>query len=324
MSHPERPNDDPLLRLLRAHLERQEQSLDVEPLATRICKSRPERFDPETTPQAQPSQRFRKTWPAWTIGIGSLALAASVLMLLVFTPSAELRAEQAIRQAEEALRLPVERCYLVEVRADGDGLGEEVLPTRTMRVWAAEDKFRVEMTRGNFHWIWGRDPDGTTWLVSNPQRGLRIFPEEQGPALQYACDLFGLRLESLLRTLQEHCHFHEEPRLSRSDPRIVHVTPRPSARQIWLRSAVLELDPETKVIRKLTLKRFNKMNDGTTISTFTLIDTRPIDHARYRLEGNLAEPFLIYDRDFEPNRRREILTRWVGPNVNAWIRSADK
>jgi hypothetical protein len=91
-----------------------------------------------------------------------------------------------------------------------------------------------------------------------------------------------------------------------------------------LRSAILELDAETKAVRKLTLKRANKADGGATIVTFTLIDTRPVDHARYGLEGNLVKPFQIYDRDFQPDRRREILARWVGPHVDAWLKPAPK
>jgi hypothetical protein len=324
MSHPERPTDDPLLRVLRDHLDRQEQTVDVGPLAARILNTLPERSGPELATPAQLSPRPRRTWPAWTIGIGSLTLAASALLLLVFAPSAEVRAEQAIRQAEEALRLPVERCYLVEVRPDGDGMAEDVLPTRTMRVWAAEDKFRVEMTRGNFRWSWGRDADGVVWLTSNPRRGLRIVPDEQGPGLLWMAELYGLRPETLLSQILAHCRLREDPRPGSSYPRIIHAEPRATSRQVWLRSATLELDAETKAVRKLTLKRANKTDGGTTTVTFTLIDTRPVEHARYGLEGNLVEPFQIYDRDTQPERRREILARWVGSRVDAWLKPAAK
>jgi len=324
MSHPERPTDDPLLRVLRDHLDRQEQAVDVGPLAARILSTLPERPNPEPAPHAHPSSRPRRTWPAWTVGIGSLTLAASVLLLLVFAPSAEVRAEQAIREAEAALRLPVERCYLVEVRPDGDGTAADVLPTRTMRVWAAEDKFRVEMSRGNFRWSWGRDADGVVWLTSSPQRGLRIAPDEQGPGLLWMAELYGLRPETLLSQILAHCRLREDPRPGSNYPRVIHAEPRATARQVWLRSATLELDAETKAVRKLTLKRTNKADGGTTTVTFTLIDTRPVEHARYGLDGNLVEPFQIYDRDVQPECRREILARWVGPHLDAWLKPTPK
>lgn len=318
MSHPERLTDDPLLRVLRAHLEQQEQTVDPEPLVVRILGKQATETRPEPV---RPSKRL---WAKWGLGLGTVGIAAAVLLVVFLTPSAELRAEQAIREAEAALRLPVERCYLVEVRPDGDGIAEQVLPTRTMRVWAAEDKFRVEMSRGNFRWSWGRDADGVVWLTSNPQRGFRIAPDEQGPGLMWMAELYGLRPETLLSQILAHCRLREDPRPGSNYPRVIHAEPRATARQVWLRSATLELDADTKAVRKLTLKRTNKADGGTTTVTFTLIETRPVEHARYELEGNLVEPFQIFDRNFQPERRREILSRWVGPHVDAWLKPAAK
>jgi hypothetical protein len=318
MSHPERPIDDPLLRVLRAHLERQEQTLDVEPLAARLLGRQ------ASDPRLEPARPLKRPWAKWSLGLGTVGIAAALLLVVFLMPSAEVRAEQAIRQAEEALRLPVERCYLVEVRPDGDGVGEDVLPTRTMRVWAAEDKFRVEMTRGTFRWSWGRDGDGVVWLTSNHQRGLRIAPDEQGPGLLWMAELYGLRPETLLSQILAHCRLREDARPGSNYPRVIHAEPRATARQVWLRSATLELDAETKAVRKLTLKRANKADGDTTTVTFTLIDTRPVEHARYGLEGNLVEPFHIYDRDVQPERRREILARWVGPHLDAWLKPVTK
>lgn len=325
MTTPERTADDPLMRVLRQHLEQKEASLNVDTLHSRILANCCTGKRPEDAGKSSGAPTgSKRRWPAWNVGIGSVAIAASMLLAILLMPSAELRAEQAIRQAEEALRLPVERCYLVEVRPDGDGVGEEVLPTRTMRVWAAEDKFRVEMTRGNFRWSWGRDTDGVVWLTSTPQRGLRIAPDEQGPGLLWMAELYGLRPETLLSQILAHCRLREDARPGSNYPRVIHAEPRATARQVWLRSATLELDAETKAVRKLTLKRANKADGGTTTVTFTLINTRPVDHARYGLEGNLVEPFQIYDRDSQPERRREILARWVGPHLDAWLKPVPK
>jgi hypothetical protein len=325
MTTPERAADDPLLRVLGKHFEQQEAGLNVDSLHARIlanCYSGT--CSDNVVESMRSASEPERRWPAWIVGVGSVAIAASLLLAFLVMPSSELRAEQAIRQAEEALRLPVERCYLVEVRPDGDNLAEEVLLTRTMRVWAAEDKFRVEMTRGNLRWSWGRDADGVIWLTANPQRGVRIAPEEQGRGIVWMAELYKLRPETLLSHILAHCRFREDPRPVSNYPRVIHAEPRAGARQVWLRSATLELDAETKVVRKLKLKRANKADGGTTTVTFTLIDTRPVEHARYELEGNLVDPFQIYDHDFEPTRRREILARWVGPHVDAWLKPVPK
>jgi hypothetical protein len=191
---------------------------------------------------------------------------------------------------------------------------DDVVQECYIRLIQRADRYDLLQVR----WSWGRDADGVIWLTSNPQRGLRIAPDEQGPGLLWMAELYGLRPETLLSQILAHCRLHEDARTGSNVARVIHAEPRVSARQVWLRSVTLELDSETKAVRKLTLKRANK-SGNTTIVTFTLIDTRPVEHARYGLDGNLVEPFQIYDRDFQPGRRREILARWLGLNVDAWI-----
>ena len=88
---------------------------------------------------------------------------------------------------------------------------------------------------------------------------------------------------------------------------------------MWLRKAIVELDAESKAVLKLTLTCIHKNDGSTSVVTFTLMEVRPVEHSRYELEGNLTEPFQIYDRHCEPDRRRKILSRLVGPNVDAWL-----
>ena len=324
MNQPEKPDEDPLLSLLHSHLKQQEQALDVDLLENRIKNRITYIRNPNPEPHQQNTGRWRQNWATWTIGIGSFTLAASVLFLLVFAPSSELRAEQTIRQAEKALRLPVERCYLVEVHLLGGVMSEEILPARTLRVWATEDKFRVEMNRANFRLTWGRDSDGVVWLTANPQRGLRIAPEELGPGLTRMAEIYGLRTETLLSHILSACKLRQEARQGPNYPILIHAQPRAKNRQGWLRGAVIEIDAETKAIRKLTLRRANRSDDGYSIVNFTLIETRPVNHGQYCLEGNLTEPFQIYDWDFEPDRRREILSRWTDRRVDAWLKAKPK
>lgn len=315
MSTPDRPPDDPLLRVLRDHIERQERAPDAAALVARVLAEARPAAEPGAAP---PRWRARVARAA---GLGGLAVAAAGLLLFVFAPSAEVRAEQAVRDAEAALKLPVERCYLVEVQRDG-APADDPLPPRTMRVWTTGDRFRVEVTRGPLRFVWGRDADGAVWFVTSPQRGARIAPDEQGPGLQFACEIYGLRAETLLAEVRAHCRLKEDPRASATDPRVVRAEPRIGARLLGFRTAVLELDPETRAIRKLTTTRALA---GTAVTTtFTLVETRPADDARYRLEGHLIEPYQVFDREFDPGRRRELLARWLGAQTDRWLTGPKK
>lgn len=305
--------EDPLLRALREHIEKQEREQPVAPVAARVLAEVP------NAEPARPSTSPRK-WRALGVGTGALAVAAAVL-LFVFLPAPEARAEQAVRDAEAALKLPVERCYLVEVQRDGAG-PDEAIPPRTVRVWTAGDRFRVEVSRGPLRFVWGRDTDGAVWFVGNPQRGIRLAPDEQGPGLQQACDLYGLQTETVLREMRAHCRLKEDPRASSTDPRVIRAEPKLGARLLGFRSAVAELDPETSAIRKLALTR--AALGGTATTTFTLIDTRPMDDVRYKLEGHLIEPYQVFDRDTDPGRRRDILARWLGAQTDRWLTGPKK
>lgn len=312
---PDRPADDPLLRVLREHIEKQEREQPVAPLVARVLAEVP--AAPKSEP-ARPSPSPRM-WRAFGVGTGALAVAA--VLLFVFAPAPEARAERAVRDAEAALKLPVERCYLVEVQREGAGPDEPIAP-RTVRVWTAGDRFRVEVSRGPLRFVWGRDADGSAWFVANPARGIRLAPDEQGPGLQQACDLYGLHTETVLAEMRAHCKLKEDPRATSTDPRVVRAEPRLGARLLGFRSAVAELDPETSAIRKLALTRTALA--GTATTTFTLIDTRPMDDVRYKLEGHLVEPYQVFDRDTDPGRRRELLARWLGAQTDRWLTGPKK
>lgn len=306
---------DPMLRVIGNHIRRLESDTRHDQLRGRILAH-------------AAGLRFPGWWkPGETVarlglGLGMAGIAATILAAFLLAPSAEARVESVVRKAAEHLRLPMERCYLAEVRQENDGVAEESLPNRTMKVVAADNEFRVEVTRGNFRWSWGRETDGTLWLTLGPHRGLRISKEEQGPGVMWMAELFSLSPKKLINQILAHCRLREDPRPGSSFPLVIHAEPRPGYRQTWLISADVELDPETKAVRKLTMRRTSKGGDGIVVVTFTLIESRLVDHAKFRLEGNLSEPFQIFDKDHHPDRRREMLTRRIGPQAEHWLKSS--
>jgi hypothetical protein len=308
-------SEDPLTRLLAEHLRKQEETTETNPMLSRI------RIACEVA-QNPPAARSRR-WVRWGMVVMPAAAIVLIAMGIFFIGQpAQARAEAVLREARQTLRIPVERCYLVDIERDGPeemGAKEEILPARTVRVWAARDRFRVEITRGNYRWSWGRAQDGSVWLNASPRLGIRIEPDEIGPGLMRACDLCGLQSDTLLGELLAHCDLREQSESSSPEERSIRAVPRRGYGLHWLRFAIIDLDRETRAIRKLTLRRLG--TEGKVITQiFTLIETRPIDEARYRLEGHLSEPFQIYDREFHPQKRREILARWVGvAMVDRWL-----
>jgi hypothetical protein len=232
------------------------------------------------------------------------------------------RADQTLREAEQALLLPVERGYAVEVRRAMDD-PDDTLSERRMRVWTHGDRFRVEVDQDNDRWSWGRDTDGSVWVVATPQRGLKINPDEIGPALQRLCDRYGLQPKSLLNDMLTGADLNQR----RGDPNrktvIVRGQFRTGFHRQWLESTELVLDAATKVIQKFTVNSAGPGGERE-ILTFTLNDTRPLDESLYRLEGNLTPPFEILDRDSRQGRRRAILGTRLGGGNHRWLITGKK
>lgn len=261
--------------------------------------------------------RPRKNRRRAILAMAGLAMAASILLIVFLTPSAELQADQTLREAEQMLLLPVERGYTIDVnRMSKDP--EDTLSQRRMQVWTHGDLFRVEVEQENDRWSWGRDLDGSVWLVASPQRGLLITPDEIGPALERLCDRYGLQPKTLLQDMLAGADLNQRPSEDNSGTIVIAGQFRTGFHRQWLESTELELDASTKVIQKFIVHRLGPDGVRETL-TFSLNATRPFEASLYRLEGNLTEPFEILDKDSRIGRRRNILGNRLGGGNHRWL-----
>ena len=222
-----------------------------------------------------------------------------------------------VRAAIETHREPVERVYVVTVEPNLPSVPGGTAP-RDVRIATQGDRFWLEMTRGDTHWVWGRDLDGAIWLTVASKWAIRIEPDEIGPSLQSVSDVYCLELETLLNNVLKNCRLK---RSAGSESSYV-ITATPS--RLWrnrvrVREMTIECDRETRAIRRLVIHR-QLPPRGEVTTTFTLVDARPADESRYRPEGHLTAPYEFLSRDSNDARRREILSNWFGPEVNRWIK----
>jgi hypothetical protein len=298
MNPPDRDRDEAVDSLVLAHLDRLAREVDPDLSLARIRK---------TLGRSKP--RFRRRLAnRWTLGS---AVAASLLVLTIgvfYLPARPASAEAIVRQARAAQALPLDRCYRVEtdleVETIEDGRPTIARPSRT-RLWTRGDRFWVESDIGIRHLNWGRDESGGLWLAYTPHRGLRFEMADVPPAVALRCDVLSVRLETLLGEVLTDFDLKTDP----ESPNIIRATPRLGLRRI-LREAVLEIDPATKVLKRLELTRTIA---GRTITTrFHLEETRDLDDSRYELEGHLEPPFQINQHEVDPQRRRQIMLRLFG------------
>jgi hypothetical protein len=265
-------------------------------------------------PKAKPARRGRAVRLAFAAG-----LAATVA--LAFFSGWHLNPVQAgVRELVEEVKrvhnLPLARCYLVEIQriVDADEDRAPVgKPARQVRVWTRGDRFWAEMQHDELAppFIWGRGENGSLWAVLDSHRGVQV-PLEQAPRpLQRVADLYTLNVDTLLADLLHDCTLTEESAPASKLTRVVVAEPRSDLTRRWLGKATLEIDGEARVLRRLVLVR-NVLGKPLARVTFTLLETRPDDDARYQLEGHLTAPFRIHEGNIEPRVKLELLGRWFG------------
>jgi len=254
------------------------------------------------------------SWKPW----GWLVVAASLIGILnvLFLQNDRQALASAARLVQAAMHThaeSIERIYVVEVKRGAIGETLVELP-KDVRVTTQGDRFWVQM-RGKHSWTWGRDARGAFWMTLGTNRAIVVPPEEMGRPLRYMGDLYALNLETLLQNLLKNCQL--EMLDGPAESTIIVATPRRQWSVRPLRRATLEVDRETKTIRKLVIER--EFDRSSSISTFTLVDSKLADESLYRPEGHLSEPYRIFSSETLIDRRRELVANWLGPSQEPWL-----
>lgn len=244
------------------------------------------------------------------------AAAATVLLAFVvgrWGQPAYAEASSLVRAALATHAGSVERCYTVAVERDAE-IQDERLSFRDVRIWTQGDRFWVDV-RGQRSWQWGRSLSGAIWIALRRHRALEIEADEIGPPLQRIADLYSLQLETLLENVLN--DFELEYSDDSNFTHIITARPRKGVSG-HIREAVIEVDKETKAVKRLELQRSFRWR-GNSRSTFTLVDARTPDDSEYEPTGHLDEPYRILTRDLQPDKRRNVLTSWFGTQAATWL-----
>ncbi|MCA8985532.1 MAG: hypothetical protein KDA76_17550 [Planctomycetaceae bacterium] len=248
-----------------------------------------------------------------------LALAASVaLVVFLLTGHGDspvyASASQIVEAAIHTHAEPIERVYVVEVERNPSADNGLNLP-RDVKVSTQGDRFWVEMN-GYRRWAWGRDADGAIWMTLGPRRAVVVGADEMGVPLKYIGDLYTLHLETLLQNFLKNCQLERAEGPAGTD--IITAVPRRRWSERPLKRATIEVDRETKAIRRLVVER-EFPDQSSTVVTFTLVDSRLADEEMYRPEGHLTEPRRLFARETDATKRRELMVNWFGPHAERWI-----
>ncbi len=267
------------------------------------------------------SRRWKPIWKPISWVAAALVIALAAIVVGRWDGIAMASPTRVVRAALVTHHQAIERIYLVDVQRVDVQRGNQssasgIEDTQDVRIHTQGDRFYVEMNRNTRRWVWGRNQEGAFWLTLGPRRAMQIDADEAGAPLQLIGDLYGLELETLLDSLIKHCQ------LTASDEtELIHViTATPNGRwQRRIQSASIEVDRETKTVRRLTLNRLLPDRGECTV-TFTLVDSGIPDESKYAVEGHLESPFTVFNRDSQSNQRKKVLSNWNGMAAEKWIK----
>ena len=307
-------------RLVRAHLERGAETIDPRPAFEKIQKSlAAPSLDSVAEFGHRPKSRARAAWK-WAGAVAAAAAVITGFVLLVQERTALAKGETVVREARRAHLLPIDRCYLVEIKRESS-LVAELSPAspqvRQTRLWTRGDRFWVESVRPVQRWAWGRDEANRFWIAFGPHTAVRMEADEIPFWLNVYCDLHSLNFEKWLAEVLNRFELTRDTKHGDADSSTIVVRAKAKARakipqSPSVESAELEIDAETRVVRRMVVRRVLNGAPFATV-TYTLAETDALDPADYQVEGHLSEPSEIYTRENKPERRKELLARWFGP-----------
>jgi hypothetical protein len=313
--------------LARARLERDAERIDPRPLFQKIQGTLSSSSSPAVP--VLPARRSGRVVWKWA-GVTAAAAVAliGVVALFLQNRTALASGEIVVREAKQAHTMPVDRCYLVEVRRESS-MAAELSPATTQvrltRLWTRGDRFWVESVRPAQRWAWGRDEANRFWIAFGPHTAVSLEAGEVPYGLNVYCDLHALTVEKLLGDVLNRFDVTRETKAADAESSTIRIraTARAIPRQYpGIQTVNLEIDGETRVVRRMVVRRTLNGLPFATV-TYTLAETDSIDPEDYGLEGHLTEPFEIYSQTHEPQRRKELLARWFGPRSERWIRTLD-
>ena len=276
----------------------------------------------------------RQVIPKWAGYVAAaVLLVASAIGLSAFG-TREVSAAALIAQSRRAHHYTIDQCYVVKVNrlTEQDRNGQfstlrrnviaNLLVNRIDRLWTRGDRFFIESSNGDHRWVWGQDESGMAWLALNRHTGLQLEADEMPGWLSTICDLLSMRVDTLLGDVLRDFELSWEDSPD-SSVRIVRATAKQASNPRWVQEAILEIDVESKILKRVIVKRGNAIHPVATV-TYTLTAAESQPDESYSLVGHLEPPFNIFSRSNRPERRDDILTRLYGPDPSDSEASAKK
>ena len=291
------PEEHPVDRAVREHLEREAAKVDALAVLARVRMGQPAVF------VLRPYDR-RLLLRGAIAGAGATIAACLVLYFVMGgTGPVEprtLSAAELIQEAKSAHESEkTDRIY--DVKADWDATPfQKRFPFRPIakkaKLWTRGDQFYVEASFADGLPVkWGQERSGRVWILPRPDRVLLYEPDELAEPLARFCEMMSLRLVSTLADLLDKYDLQREP-AGPNDPIRIEANLRgnPNNPLPRISRVEIELDPKTKTVQKAVLTR---AINGETIGSieFELVETVTLDEKRYDYRSHAVAKHQVID-----------------------------
>lgn len=241
-------------------------------------------------------------------------LAAAACLLVAFGLSeyftlsaAPVSAYALVESAHSVLEAARDRCYRVDMNLPKDWLSKNsFLHSGDQKlVWTRGDRFRFVMSKGDEELVWGQDEEHRLWVVCNDNRVLMFNQDEVPPALALTLSYLSLDFSVLSLEILENFDLSTDDSAPKNNDGLVTVLAhaKPGRKSLQFQAARLEIDPKTKIIRKMELTRLAR-KIATARVTFTLLDEEPQSDTSYTAEGNSPPGARMLDKSRATERSR--------------------
>lgn len=308
MSAADRPEDDVIDRLVREHLDRRATELETAGLQERVRAMIPVAGSAAVASsiRARPVDRTSSRRRGWLWP----ALAAAGLMLAFlggryFSP-AQANAAVLLRDVQAAHSQPVDRLYQVQFAPDPrytDPSNPLDRPTDNT-LWTRGDRFWCDCALGDNRLAVGRDENGQLWCAPSSKKGI-LLPsreEEISREIRMLCAINSMSIPRLVDEVLAGFTLHADAPLrdATAETSVIWARLRPDETHPLFSAAVMEVDTESDVVRRLVLWVVRDGHPHGTV-TYTLVESGVQDDEQYRLAAHINADAEIVTQQAEPS-----------------------
>lgn len=233
----------------------------------------------------------------WRAALAAGLVAAGLVVGLLFIAQPSALAAQLVSEAHRASLREVDRGYLFQVHTLGDDGNPAGAPLRESRLWTRGDRYRIESSDPNGVRL-GQDEEQRLWIAPTREAGSRFAADEISEKLDQVNDMRMLKLDVLLDMLTRRFHLDYNDALPASFPgtRRIVATPRDDRAPFGIQSVLLEVEPTSKVVRRIVLERVRTTTQTRVRLTLQLSATETKPDSFYHLESALNPGAPIHEK----------------------------